>query len=136
MPEIKDSGKVWMKGSFIPVKAVRIDNKIFATGQKEDQSAELWLEEEGLCLDLHDFKKGERTARFIPLNSKAELPGTLFNGFEKTKHSDVLVVACNVIGSKEKSVSGIKYQDGNFNALDHRSFWQAIWKPELRNSKL
>ena len=128
MPEIKDSGKVWMKGSVLPVNAVRIDNKIFATGQKDDQSAELWLEDDGLCLDLHDFKKGERTARFIPLNSKAKLPGTLFNGFEKTKHSDVLVVACDGIGSKEKSILGIEYQKGKFNTLDHRTFWQTIWE--------
>ena len=127
MPEIKDSGKVWTKGSVLPVNAVRIDNKIFATGQKEDQSAELWLEDEGLCLDLHDFKKGERTARFIPLNSKAKLAGTLFNGFEKTKHSDVLVVACDAAGSKEKSISGPEYQEGKFNPLDHRTFWQTIW---------
>ena len=48
MPEIKDSGKVWTKGSVLPVNAVRIDNKIFATGQKDDQSAELWLEDDGL----------------------------------------------------------------------------------------
>ena len=109
MAEIKDNGKVWVKGSVLPVNAVRIDDKIFATGQKEDQRAELWLENEGLCVDLHDFQKGERTARFIPLNSKANLPGTLFNGFEKTKHSDVLVVACDAVGTKEKSISGIKY---------------------------
>ena len=128
MPEIKDSGKVWMKGSVLPVKAVRIDNKIFATGQKEDQSAKLWLEDEGLCLDLHDFKKGERIARFIPLNCKAKLPGTLFNGFEKTKHSDVLVVAYDAFGSKEKSISGIEYREGEFNTLDHQTFWQTIWK--------
>ena len=131
MPEIKDSGKVWTKGSVLPVNAVRIDNKIFATGQKDDQIAELCLEDDGLCLDLHDFKKGERTARFIPLNSKAKLAGTLFNGFEKTKHSDVLVVAFDAIESKEKSISGIEYQDGDFNALDHREFWQAIWKTRV-----
>ena len=128
MPEIKDSGKVWTKGSVLPVNAVRIDNKIFATGQKDDQSAELWLEDDGLCLDLHDFKKGERTARFIPLNSKAKLPGTLFNGFEKTKHSDVLVVACDAVGSKEKSISGKKYKECRFKNLDHRTFWEIIWK--------
>ena len=128
MPEIKDSGKVWTKGSVLPINAVRIDNKIFATGQKEDQSVELLLEDEGLCLDLHDFKKGERTARFIPLNSKAKLVGTLFNGFEKTKHSDVLVVAYDVIGSKEKSISGIEYQEGKFNTLDNRTFWKTIWE--------
>ena len=128
MPEIKDSGKVWIKGSVLPVNAVRIDNKIFVTGQKEDQSAKLWLGDEGLCIDLHDFKKGERTARFNPLDSKAKLPGTLFNGFEKTKHSDVLVVAYDAIGSKEKYISGVEYREGGFNTVDHQTFWQAIWK--------
>ena len=128
MPEIKDSGKVWMKGSVLPVNAVRIDDKIFVTGQKEGQIVELWLENDGLCLDLHDFKKGERTARFIPLNSKANLSGTLFNGFDKTKHADVLIVGCDAVGTKEKSISGIKYQEGRFKTLDHRTFWQTIWK--------
>ena len=128
MPEIKDSGKVWMKGSVLPVNAVRIDDKIFVTGQKEGQIVELWLENDGLCLDLHDLKKGERMARFIPLNSKANLPGTLFNGFEKTKHADVLIVACDAVGTKEKSISGIKYQEGRFKTLDPRTFWVTIRK--------
>ena len=128
MPEIKDSGKVWMKGSVLPVNAVRIDDKIFVTGQKEGQIVELWLENDGLCLDLHDLKKGERMARFIPLTSKANLSGTLFNGFEKTKHADVLIVACDAVGTKEKSISGIKYQEGRFKNLDPRTFWQTIWK--------
>ena len=128
MPEIKDSGKVWMKGSILPVNAVRIDDKIFVTGQKEGQIVELWLENDGLCLDLHDLKKGERMARFIPLNSKANLPGTLFNGFDKTKHADVLIVGCDAVGTKEKSISGIKYQEGRFKNLDHRTFWRIIWK--------
>ena len=128
MPEIKDSGKVWMKGSVLPVNAVRIDDKIFVTGQKEGQIVELWLENDGLCLDLHDLKKGERMARFIPLNSKANLPGTLFNGFDKTKHADVLIVGCDAVGTKEKSISGIKYQEGRFKNLDPRTFWQIIWK--------
>ena len=128
MPEIKDSGKVWMKGSVLPVNAVRIDDKIFVTGQKEGQTVELWLENDGLCLDLHDFEKGERTARFIPLNSKANLPGTLFNGFDKTRHADVLIVGCDAVGTKEKSISGIEYREGRFKNLDHRTFWQTIWK--------
>ena len=127
MAEIKDKGKVWVKGSVGPVDAVRIDDKVFATGKAADQKEELWLENDGLCLDLHNFKKGERTARFIPLDSSAELAGTLFNGFENTKHSDVLVVACDAVGSKEKSISGPEYQEGKFNTLDHRTFWQTIW---------
>ena len=128
MSEIKDTGKVWMKGSVGTAHAVRVDDKVFATGQKEGQSIEFWLDNEGLCLDLHDSKLGERTARFIPLNTPATLQGTLFNGFEKTKHADVLIVPTDSEGIKEKSVSGKQYQEGGFNALDRLTFWQTIWK--------
>lgn len=128
MSEIKDTGKVWMKGSVGLAHAVRVDDKVFATGQKEAQSVDLWLDNEGLCIDLHDSKLGERTARFIPLNTPAALHGTLFNGFEKTKHADVLIVPAVSDGVKEKSVSGKEYQEGGFNVLDRLTFWQTIWK--------
>lgn len=128
MSEIKDTGKVWMKGSVGPAHAVRVDGKVFATGQKEGQSVDLWLDNEGLCIDLHDSKLGERIARLIPLNTPATLHGTLFNGFEKTKHADVLIVSVDGVGIKEKSVSGKEYQIGGFNILDRLTFWQTIWK--------
>ncbi len=128
MSEIKDTGKVWMKGSVGTAHAVRVDDKVFATGQKEGQNVDLWLDNDGLCLDLHDSKLGERTARFIPLNTPATLHGTLFNGFEKTKHADILIVPTDGEGTKEKSVSGKEYQEGGFNALDRLTFWKTIWK--------
>jgi hypothetical protein len=127
MSEIKDTGKVWMKGSVGTAHAVRVDDKVIATGQKEGQSVDLWLDNEGLCVDLHDSKLGERTARFIPLNTPATLHGTLFNGFEETKHADVLIVPTDGEGIKENSVSGKEYREGGFNALDRLTFWQTIW---------
>jgi len=127
MAEIKDTGKVWIKGSVGPVHAVRIDDKIFATGKKEDQSIELWIKNNGLCLDLHDSKKGERTARFIPLNAKQTLAGTLFNGFEKTRHADVLIVASDGEQTEEISIAGKEYQEGGFSNQDSQTFWQTIW---------
>ena len=127
MAVIKDTGKVWIKGSVGPVHAVRIDDTIFATGKNEDQNIEIWINK-GLCLDLHNLKKGERTARFIPLNIKPTLSGTLFNGFEKTKHADVLIVASDGDQTKEISVSGEQYQAGDFNSLDSQSFWMTIWE--------
>lgn len=127
MAEIKDTGKVWLKGSVGPVHAVRVDESIFATGKKEDQRVELWIENEELCIDLHNTKKGERTARCIPINSTPTLPGTLFNGFENTKHADVLIVAWDSERTKEKSVSGIEYKEGGFNFLDPQTFWKTIW---------
>ncbi len=128
MSEIKDTGKVWIKGSVGTAHAIRVDDKVFATGQREGQSVDLWLDNEGLCIDLHDSKLGERVARFIPLNTPATLPGTLFNGFEKTKHADILIVSADSEGIKEKTVSGKKYQEGGFSVLDRLTFWQTIWK--------
>ena len=127
MAVIKDIGKVWIKGSVGPVHAVRIDDTIFATGKNEDQNIELWVKNKGLCLDLHNSKKGERTARFIPLDNRPTLSGTLFNGFEKTKHADVLIVASDGNQTKEISVSGKQYQAGDFNNLDSQNFWMKIW---------
>ena len=127
MAVIKDTGKVWIKGSVGPVHAVRVDNTIFVTGKNEDQNIEFWIKYKGLCLDLHNSKKGERTARFIPLDIKPTLSGTIFNGFEKTKHADVLIVASDGDQTKEISVSGKKYQAGGFNNLDSQSFWMKIW---------
>ena len=43
MVKIQDDGKVWLKGSVGTAHAVRVDNKIFTTGKKEDQSIDLWL---------------------------------------------------------------------------------------------
>jgi len=128
MAEIKDNGKVWVKGSVRPVYAVRIDDKVFATGKAADQKEEFWLENDGLCLDLHNSKKGERTARFIPLNSPAKLSGTLFNGFENTKHADVSIVAFDTEGTKEKTISGEEYQNRGIKDLDYATFWKIIWK--------
>jgi hypothetical protein len=128
MSEIKDTGKVWMKGSVGTAHAVRVDDKVFATGQNEGQSVDLWLDNEELCIDLHDLKLGKRTARLIPLDTPATLHGTLFNGFEKTQHADVLIVSADSEGIKEKSVSGKEYQEGGFNNLDRLTFWQTLWK--------
>jgi hypothetical protein len=128
MSEIKDSGKVWMKGSVGTAHAVRINDKVFATGQKEDQSIDFWVDNDGLCIDLHDSKLAERTARLIPIDTPASLPGTLFNGFENTKHADVLIVSADGERVKEKTVSGKEYQEGNYRILDRLSFWQTIWK--------
>jgi hypothetical protein len=128
MSEIKDTGKVWMKGSVGTAHAVRVDDKVFATGQNEGQSVDLWLDNEELCIDLHDPKLGKRTARLIPLDTPATLHGTLFNGFEKTQHADVLIVSADSEGTKEKTASGKEYQEGGFNILDRLTFWQTIWK--------
>ncbi|MEK9628438.1 MAG: hypothetical protein VW455_05410 [Nitrospinota bacterium] len=128
MAEINDTGKVWIKGSVGPVHAVRVDDKIIATGIKEEPDVELWVDNKGLCIDLHDPPKKMRTARIIPLNSNPSLNGTLFNGFEKTKHADVMIVSSDCEESKEKTVSGENYQEGGYEKLDTKTFWQKVWE--------
>ena len=75
MKEIQDSGKVWCKGSNRPVHAVRVGNKIFATGKGEDQTIECWVDGDVLCVDLHE--REIRIARKIPLDLEPTLQGTL-----------------------------------------------------------
>ena len=58
MEEIQDSGKVWCKGFAGPAHALRIENKIFATGKSEDQTIECWVDEGALCVDLNNLDKG------------------------------------------------------------------------------
>ncbi len=128
MAEIEDSGKVWLKGASSPIHAVRVGDKIFPTGKREDQKIELWLEGVGLCVDLHDVKKGERVVRYFPLDLPATLPGTLFNGFTNTRHADVLIVDSSNRSVKTKSVTGGAYQSGDFTSMDSQTFWKMIWK--------
>ncbi len=89
MEKIQDSGKVWCKGSTRPVHAVRVGDKIFATGKEEDQSIECRVDGDTLYIDLHEAK----ITRKIPLDLEPTLAGTLFNGFTHTKHADVLIVS-------------------------------------------
>ena len=77
---------------------------------------------------MHNSNQQQRIARFIPLDIKPTLLGTLFNGFEKTKHADVLIVASHGDQIKEISVSGRQYQEDGFKNMDSQKFWVKIWK--------
>jgi hypothetical protein len=125
MADIQDSGKIWCKGSTSPVHAVRARNKIFATGKKENQAIECWLDGEALCVDLHDA--GTRIARKFPLNIEPTLSGTLFNGFTSTKHADVTIVSSDQNGVEEKIVTGEIYRTGEYESMNSRDFWDKIW---------
>ena len=96
MPEVKDIGKVWIRGKASPVFAVRVDDKIFVPG-KEGEAVKTWrVEGESLCVDLC---VGEVcVSRRFSLNLPSVVPATLFSGFENTKHGDVNVVLCQDSG--------------------------------------
>lgn len=124
MPEIKDNGKVWIRGQVGTTFAVKVDEKVFVPGQEEGQSIEYWLEGDFLCVDLHSLDQNIRIARRFSLGLEATHPATLFNGFIKTKHADVKVIAYEDEGVAEKIFTGTEYADGNIQNLFRDAFWQ------------
>lgn len=124
MPEIQDAGKVWMRGTFSPVFAVRVADKYFVPGKAEEQSIECWVDGNFLCVDLHDQRRKTRHARRFDLSLPAVTPASLFNGFDQTQHADVLVVTFQDKGVEEYSVQGKDYEDDSIGEMDSQTFWQ------------
>lgn len=124
MPEIKDDGKVWIRGKPGTSFAVKVDDKVIVPGQEEGQSIEYWLEANCLCVDLHDPDKNIRIARRFSLDLKATHPATLFNGFKKTKHADVRVITYEDEGVAEKIFKNKEYADTGIQGMSRDGFWQ------------
>ncbi len=124
MPEIKDDGKVWIRGKTGTSFAVKVDDKVFVPGQEEGQSIEYWLEGNFLCVDLHDPNKKVRIARRFSLDLAPIHPATLFNGFNKTKHADVKVITYEDEGIAEKIFNNKGYSESGVQSMDRNDFWQ------------
>lgn len=124
MAEIKDNGKVWIRGQVGTTFAVKVDEKVFVPGQEEGHSIEYWLGENFLCVDLHSLEQGIRIARLFPMSLEATHPATLFNGFNKTKHADVKVITYEDEGVVEKIFKGEEYTKENIKNLNRDAFWQ------------
>jgi hypothetical protein len=127
MEKIQDSGKVWCKGFSGPAHALRIENKIFATGKSKDQTIESWVDEAVLCVDLNDPGHGIRVAKKFPLDLEPTLSGTLFNGFTRTKHADVLIVSPDQDRIEEEVISGETYRTSQYDSMGSREFWNKVW---------
>lgn len=124
MPEIKDHGKVWMRGKPGTCFAVKVDDRVFVPGQQEGQSIEYWLEGGFLCVDLHESGRSLRIARRFPLDLEATHPATLFNGFDRTPHADIHVVTFEDEGVGEMVFRDEDYRKRNLESLGRQAFWQ------------
>ena len=124
MPEIKDTGKVWIRGQVGTAFAVKVDEKVYVPGQEEGQSIEYWLEGDFLCVDVHGPNQNIRIARRFPLGLEATHPASLFNGFKKTKHADVKVITYEDEGVAEKIFKDDEYVKGKLENMSRDAFWQ------------
>ncbi len=130
MPKIIDSGKVWIRGNVKPDYALKIDNNIFVPGKEADDEINYWVDGEFLCVDLLDRNRERRVARKFPLKAEGTAPATLFSGFEKTKHADVLAVCSHSAGVEEHIIQGEEYVNARIYELDCRDFWKQKAFPE------
>jgi hypothetical protein len=125
MPEIKDTGTVWIRGQRETVFAIKVDEKVLVPGLlEEDQSIEYWLEDKFLCVDVHGPDQKFRVARRFPLDLEATHPASPFGGFKKTKHIDMKVITFEDEGVQEKIFKNEEYVNGNIEDLDRDEFWR------------
>jgi len=92
---IEDTGKIWRPGRFQPEAAVRVGEQVFVLGQEEGENGHCLPGEEALLVDLHDLKNGRRRGLRFPYSLHPRQKATLFNGFTRTPHGDVGVIAAD-----------------------------------------
>ncbi|MFQ5672993.1 MAG: hypothetical protein ACE5G9_07855 [Nitrospinales bacterium] len=122
MPEIGDTGKVWIRGTMRPVFAVRVDDRFFVPGREDGQSIAYWIDEGFLCIDLHDAENKARTGKRFSLDAEATAAATLFSGFTRTRHADVMVTTEEA--GETFTLKGMDYDAANAAAMDRRAFWR------------
>ena len=104
MRNINDSGKIWLRGSVRPEYGVRIGEKYFVVGEGDSQSTIYSVYENHLFIVLHYPEKKERIFRRFSLDLIPKSKGTLFNGFNETKHADIKAVIYQDDGVEEHAV--------------------------------
>ena len=126
MADIDDTGKVWIKGEFSTEYAVRIGTAVIVPGQQEDDKLTVWISDNTLFADLHCPEQNRRILRKFSLDLPAKTHATLFNGFTKTKHADVMVVTPNDRGVEELKLEGDDYSFHHLEKLDSQRFLEWV----------
>ena len=101
MLNINDSGKIWLRGSVRPEYGVRVGDKYFVVGEGDFQSTIYSLYENHLFVVLYYSEKKRRIFRRFSLDLIPKSKGTLFNGFNKTKHADIKAITYQDDGVEE-----------------------------------
>ena len=101
MQNINDSGKIWLRGSVRPEYGVRVGDKYFVVGEGDSQSTIYSLYENHLFVVLYYSEKKKRIFRRFSLDLIPKSKGTLFNGFNETKHADIKAITYQDDGVEE-----------------------------------
>ena len=101
MRKINDSGKIWLRGSVRPEYGVRVGDNYFVVGEGDSQSTIYSVYENHLFVVLHYSEKKKRIYRRFSLDLIPKSKGTLFNGFNETKHADIKAITYQDDGVEE-----------------------------------
>ena len=101
MRNINDSGKIWLLDSVRPEYGVRIDDNYFVVGEGDSQSAIYSIYKNHLFVALHFPEQKMRIFRRFSLDLIPKSKGTLFNGFNETKHADINAITYQDDGVEE-----------------------------------
>ena len=104
MRNINDSGKIWLRGSIRPEYGVRVGDNYFVVGEGDSQSTIYSVYENHLFVVLRYSEKKKRIFRRFSLDLIPKSKGTLFNGFNETKHADIKAVIYQDDGVEEHAV--------------------------------
>ena len=120
MESITDFGKIWLRGFMRPEYGLRIDKIYFVIGEGDSQSTKYALYNNYLFVTLYYPDKQIRVFRRFSLDLVPKSRGTLFNGFNNTKHSDIEAITYRddgvdeFIGAKSDCVIG---EDGSIDPI-------------------
>ncbi len=101
MRKINDSGKIWLRGSVRPEYGVRVGDNYFVVGEGDSQSTIYSVYENHLFVVLYYSEKKKRIFRRFSLDLIPKSKGTLFNGFNETKHADIKAITYQDDGVEE-----------------------------------
>ncbi len=101
MRKINDSGKIWLRGSVRPEYGVRVGDNYFVVGEGDSQSTIYSVYENHLFVVLHYPVKKKKIFRRFSLDLIPKSKGTLFNGFNETKHADIKAITYQDDGVEE-----------------------------------
>jgi len=118
MSQIDDFGKIWLRGFLSPEFGVRVDEVYFVIGTGDPKNIQSLIYNNYLIAAIFYPDKKNRVFRRFPLNLVPKSPGTLFNGFTKTKHADINAITYMDSGVDEFICSEKIYFLNNSGEID------------------